>query len=137
MQIIESVNEMQSLAMRLRTEGKLIGLVPTSGYLHAGHSSLIRLAREEADVVVVSCFVNPRQFGPNEDYKRYPRNRDRDIALCREHEVDILFLPKEEEIYPSNYSTAVMEEKISAGMCGVSRPIILKGPRLLPPNYLI
>lgn len=127
MQIIESVNEMQSLAMRLRTEGKLIGLVPTSGYLHAGHCSLINLARAEADVVVVSCFVNPRQFGPNEDFKRYPRDRERDIAVCREQEVDILFMPREEEMYPAHYSTAAVEEKISLGMCGISRPHYFKG----------
>jgi pantoate--beta-alanine ligase len=118
---------MQSLAMRLRTEGKLIGFVPTSGFLHEGHCGLIRMAREEADIVVVSSFVNSRQFGPSEDYRRYPRDRDRDINTCREQNVDIVFIPREEEIYPSHYSTTVQEDKLSAGMCGISRPHYFRG----------
>lgn len=127
MHIIESVNEMQAHAVRLRSEGKLIGFVPTSGYLHAGHLRLIQMAQEQADVVVVSCFVNPREFGVNEDFARYPRDRERDIQFCREAKVDLLFLPKEDEIFPSGFSTTVIEDKRGSGLCAISRPHFFKG----------
>jgi len=82
MQIIEDPNNMQETAIRLRSGGRLIALVPTSGALHAGHAALVRRAREEADVVVLSAIVNPREFGPNEDYQRYPRNSSGDAGFC-------------------------------------------------------
>ncbi|MDP0501212.1 MAG: pantoate--beta-alanine ligase [Verrucomicrobiota bacterium JB022] len=127
MQVIESVHEMQSLAVRLRHQGKLIGFVPTSGYLHAGHLSLIQLAQDQADVVVVSCFVNPKEFGANEDFARYPRDRERDLQFCREAKVDVVFLPKEEEIYPAGFSSSVTEDKRASGLCAISRPHYFKG----------
>lgn len=127
LQVIESAHAMQSEAVRLRSGGKLIALVATSGYLHAGHRQLIELARERADVVVVSCLVNPKAFGPNEDFARYPRDRRHDEQVCREAEVDILFVPRAEELFPSGYSTYVSEEKLAAGMCGVSRPHYFRG----------
>ena len=127
MQIIESVLEMQSQAISLRSKNRLIGLVPTMGALHQGHISLIEAARAQADTVVVSIFVNPTQFGPNEDFEAYPRDVDKDIEVCREKGVDIVFLPRKEELYPQGYSTYVLEERLSTGLCGISRPHHFRG----------
>lgn len=127
MQIIQSVNEMQSHAISLRSSGRLIGLVPTMGCLHEGHLSLIDIAKEKADKVIVSIFVNPTQFGPSEDYAKYPRMLDQDIERCRERGADIVFNPSLEEMYPPGYSTYVSEEQISSGLCGVSRPHHFRG----------
>lgn len=127
MQVIDSINEMQSLAISMRSTGRLVGLVPTMGYLHDGHLSLIETAKSRADQVVVSIFVNPTQFGPSEDYANYPRDAERDLQLCREAGVDVVFIPGAEEMYPSGYSTYVTEEKLSQGMCGVSRPHHFRG----------
>jgi pantoate--beta-alanine ligase len=127
MQKIDSVSEMQSLAISLRSEDRLVGLVPTMGALHGGHLDLIQAARAKADVVVVTIFVNPTQFGPSEDFDAYPRDLEQDIKMCEEAGVDILFVPKTEEIYPEGYSTYVSEEKLSAGLCGISRPSHFRG----------
>lgn len=113
--------------MRLRIEGKLIALVSTSGALHAGHAALIERARQEADVVVVSVQVNPLEFGPNEDYERYPRNAAGDARFCEENGVDILFRPPVRELYPDGYATTVSENQISKSLCGISRPHYFKG----------
>ena len=127
MQVIESVEEMQSLAMGFRFEGKLIGLVPTMGCLHEGHISLIKKARESADKVIVSIFVNPTQFGPNEDISEYPRTLDSDLEHCDKNGVDIVFAPSKEAMYPEGYSSYVTEESVASGMCGISRPNHFKG----------
>ncbi|MDP4611082.1 MAG: pantoate--beta-alanine ligase [Opitutales bacterium] len=127
MQTIQSVNEMQSHAIGLRSSGRLIGLVPTMGCLHEGHLSLIDIAKEKADKVIVSIFVNPTQFGPNEDYDRYPRMLEEDIEKCRERGADIVFNPSLSEMYPDGYSTYVTEEAISEGLCGISRPHHFRG----------
>ncbi len=127
MQLIESANEMQSHAISLRSSGRLIGLVPTMGSLHEGHLSLIDIAKERADKVIVSIFVNPAQFGPNEDYAHYPRPREQDIEQCRERGADIVFAPTVEAMYPKGFSTFVNEEQLSAGLCGVSRPNHFRG----------
>ncbi len=127
MQVLETIQEMQERVAELRAAGGKTGLVPTMGCLHDGHLSLIDIARERSDSVAVSIFVNPAQFGPNEDYERYPRDRDRDLKLCRNRGADIVFYPREEEFYPADYSTYVEEEKLSAGMCGVSRPAHFRG----------
>jgi len=127
MQTIQSVNEMQSHAIGLRSSGHLIGLVPTMGSLHEGHFSLIDIAKERADKVIVSIFVNPTQFGPSEDYEQYPRVLEEDLEKCRERGVDIVFNPSAAEMYPQGYSTYVNEEKISAGLCGISRPHHFRG----------
>ncbi|MDQ8195955.1 pantoate--beta-alanine ligase [Coraliomargarita sp. SDUM461004] len=127
MQTIQSVNEMQSHAIGLRSSGRLIGLVPTMGCLHEGHLSLIDIAKEKADKVIVSIFVNPTQFGPSEDYDKYPRMLDADIEKCRARGADIVFNPSVEDMYPQGYSTYVNEERISAGLCGVSRPHHFRG----------
>lgn len=127
MQVIQSVNEMQSIAMGMRVQGKLIGFVPTMGALHQGHLALVDVAKQQADFVVVSIFVNPTQFGPNEDFDRYPRTLDEDLALCREHGVDAVFTPGREDIYPDGYSTYINEEKLSRNLCGASRPGHFRG----------
>jgi pantoate--beta-alanine ligase len=127
MQIIQSINEMQSHAISLRLSGRLIGLVPTMGCLHEGHLSLIDLAKERTDKVIVSIFVNPTQFGANEDFGQYPRVLEEDIEKCRERGADIVFNPQVEEIYPKGYSTYVTEEALSSGLCGVSRPQHFRG----------
>ena len=118
---------MQSHSIGLRSRGALIALVPTMGCLHEGHLSLIEIAKEQADKVVVSIFVNPAQFDPNEDFDKYPRTLEADLEKCRERAVDIVFHPGIEEMYPEGYSTYVDEEQISSGLCGISRPRHFRG----------
>ena len=127
MQVIRSVHEMQSLAMQLRTQGKLIGFVPTMGSLHEGHLRLVDVAKEKADVVVVSIFVNPTQFGPNEDFEKYPREETADVEKCEQRGVDIVFAPDAGEFYATNFSTFVNEELCSRGLCGDFRPGHFRG----------
>lgn len=118
---------MQHRADAIRREHKRIGLVPTMGFLHAGHLSLIHLARKHADRVVVSIFVNPTQFGPNEDFEDYPRDFERDQALCQENGADILFVPPAEAIYPPGFQSYVSLEALPHHLCGLSRPIHFRG----------
>lgn len=118
---------MQQLALRLRREGKRIGFVPTMGYLHDGHMSLVREAKKRADVIVVSVFVNPAQFAPNEDLKKYPRDVERDKKLCEAEQVDYVFVPSEADIYPKNYSTYIVEEQLAGHLEGASRPTHFRG----------
>jgi pantoate--beta-alanine ligase len=120
MRVIRSVVEMQTVAEDLRKE-KRIGFVPTMGYLHEGHLSLVRRARQLADVVVTSIFVNPIQFGPQEDLTRYPRDLDRDMALLESEKTDILFYPDDGEMYPETYSTYIDVKKLDDHLCGKSR----------------
>ncbi len=127
MQKIQSVNEMQSHAIGLRSSGRLIGLVPTMGSLHEGHLALIDIAKQEADKVIVSIFVNPTQFGPSEDFEQYPRVLEADLEKCRARGVDIVFNPGVQEMYPRGYSTYVKEEHLSTGLCGISRPHHFQG----------
>lgn len=127
MRIITSVQDMQEGSRQLRCRGRRIGLVPTMGFLHEGHLSLIRKAREAADAIVVSIFVNPTQFGPGEDYGDYPRDFHRDSRLCEEAGVDLLFCPSVEALYPDGYSVYVDETQLSAGLCGASRPGHFRG----------
>ncbi|RKX45858.1 MAG: pantoate--beta-alanine ligase [Thermotogae bacterium] len=127
MELIRKIEEMQSIAKRLRCDGKTLGFVPTMGYLHEGHLSLVRRARKENDVVVVSIFVNPTQFGPNEDYDRYPRDLDRDLKLLKREDVNYVFNPTVGEMYPSNYSTFVTVRELTDVLCGKSRPTHFQG----------
>ncbi|WP_448521665.1 pantoate--beta-alanine ligase [Pseudothermotoga sp.] len=127
MKLIESVSNMKQLAESERAAEKTIGFVPTMGYLHEGHLSLVRRCREENDVVVVSIFVNPTQFGPNEDYASYPRDLKRDLSMLELENVDYVFVPTVDEMYPTNYSTYVVEESLSKYLCGRSRPTHFKG----------
>ena len=127
MKIVSDIREMQQLAGHYRQQGKTIGFVPTMGYLHEGHLSLMRRARAQCDILVVSIFVNPTQFGPNEDFERYPRDFDRDERLCREVGVDVVFYPTADAMYPQPYLTYVHVEKLSETMCGASRPGHFRG----------
>jgi pantoate--beta-alanine ligase len=122
MKIITTAVEMQQAAQELRAAGRRIGFVPTMGNLHAGHLSLVRLARKGADVVVVSNFVNPAQFGPNEDFAAYPRTFAADCQLCEREGVDIVFHPSVAEMYPHGASVAVVETALSRTLCGAARP---------------
>lgn len=122
MKIIRHPSDMQKWALEQRRAGVTVGFVPTMGYLHEGHLSLMRLARAQSSQVVVSVFVNPTQFGPHEDFAKYPRDWGRDEGLCREAGVDVLFAPAAEEMYAHDASVSVVESRLSAGLCGVSRP---------------
>ncbi|MBO9128218.1 pantoate--beta-alanine ligase [Bacillus sp. 165] len=122
MQIIHSIQEMQGLVLSLRSEGKQIGFVPTMGFLHEGHVTLLKAAREENDVVLLSIFVNPLQFGPNEDFDRYPRDIERDEQLAREAGVDYLFYPTVQEMYPNPLTTKITVVDRTDVLCGKKRP---------------
>ena len=127
MNIITSPEDMQKTVLALRRAGKRIGLVPTMGFLHKGHLSLIKLARRQADVVVLSIFVNPTQFGPNEDLAAYPRDFARDEALCSGAGVDAVFYPEAATMYAPDHSTWVVEENLTQPLCGASRPGHFRG----------
>ncbi|MCA1797246.1 MAG: pantoate--beta-alanine ligase [Geobacteraceae bacterium] len=122
METIRQVDEMQLRALALRDTGKRIAFVPTMGYLHEGHLSLVRAARQYADVVVLSIFVNPTQFGVGEDFESYPRNLERDSAMAADAGVDIIFAPETADMYPRNYATTVRVDGITETLCGESRP---------------
>ena len=119
MRVIETVQEMQAVAEELRKRDKKIGFVPTMGYLHEGHLALVRKARQLCDIVVVSIFVNPIQFGPSEDLAKYPRDFKRDSQLLEQEKTDIIFFPDGKQMYPDRYSTCVQVWKtISAAKHG-------------------
>ncbi len=127
MQTIAFVSEIQAHAKNLRAAGKRVALVPTMGALHEGHVSLIRLAAGRADAVIVSIFVNPAQFGPNEDFTRYPREMDADLQKCEAAGAHAVFMPGVEDIYPKGYSTFITEETVAKPLEGVSRPAHFRG----------
>jgi len=127
MDMIQQPEAMQAWAQAQRRAGRRIGCVPTMGFLHEGHLSLVRLARREADVVVVTLFVNPTQFGPKEDFNRYPRNLERDADLCRREGVDVLFHPGAADMYRDHHSVYVVEEQLGEHLCGASRPGHFRG----------
>jgi pantoate--beta-alanine ligase len=127
MKTITSLSDMRSLAASLRREGKTISFVPTMGFLHEGHLSLIRRAREECDIVVVSIFVNPTQFGPNEDFERYPRDAEGDRKKCGSAGVDIIFMPEAKEMYPEKPTVFVTVEGLSDILEGAIRPGHFRG----------
>lgn len=145
MKILRTVKQAQKLTEKLRGEGKIIGFVPTMGYLHDGHLSLMNIAGEKSDVLFVSIFVNPLQFGPGEDYKRYPRDFRKDEKLCRLAGVDYIFYPDVNELYPGGYSTYINVENISGGLEGGMRPghfkgvatIVLKLFNIIQPHYSV
>ncbi|KAA0259195.1 pantoate--beta-alanine ligase [Deferribacter autotrophicus] len=122
MKVVKTKKEMKKISDDYRKEGKSIGFVPTMGYLHAGHLSLVRAAKKDNDVVVVSIFVNPLQFGPQEDLDRYPRDFERDCSLLEKEGVDILFYPDVQEMYPDRFLTKVSVKEITEILCGASRP---------------
>ncbi len=127
MTIFNTPEEMQAWSQAKRAAGKRIGLVPTMGYLHAGHLSLIAEAHKRSDAVAVSIFVNPVQFGPNEDFAKYPRDEARDLALCREAGAAAVFLPPVSAMYASDASVYVTEERLGNGLCGARRPGHFRG----------
>lgn len=127
MRIIESVNEARNQIKQWKLEGLKIGLIPTMGYLHEGHKSLIERAKHENDKVVVTVFVNPTQFGPNEDLDKYPRNIKRDTELCEEVGVDFIFAPTSNEMYLKEFCSYVNVEGLSNELCGVTRPTHFRG----------
>ena len=127
MEVLSTVSEIQALSLRLQKEGRTIGFVPTMGYLHEGHLSLIDLIRGRSDVLILSIFVNPTQFGLGEDLEKYPRDWERDLQLCRERKVDYVFAPNTDEVYLSDATTYVSEEGVSSGLCGQARPTHFKG----------
>jgi pantoate--beta-alanine ligase len=127
LRVISSIPEMQALADQVRREGKRIGLVPTMGYLHEGHLSLLRAARKVSDLLVMSLFVNPTQFGPHEDYQTYPRDFERDRVLAASEGTDIIFAPAAGDMYPKGYTTWVEVAGLSDKLCGQFRPGHFRG----------
>ncbi|MBI1922503.1 MAG: pantoate--beta-alanine ligase [Geobacter sp.] len=127
MKIIQSIDEMQEFSQRARGEGKTIAFVPTMGYLHEGHASLMREGRNRADILVASIFVNPTQFGKGEDFETYPRDMERDSKIAAEAGVDVIFTPTAAEMYPAGYQTYVNVEGLSLPLCGASRPGHFRG----------
>ncbi len=137
MQIIRTVSELRRWSREQRASGKIIGLVPTMGALHAGHASLIRAAHKECNAVAVSIFVNPTQFGPNEDFSRYPRTFDADCALAEKEGAEVIFAPGVEEIYPAGAATFVEVEGLSDRLDGASRPGHFRGVATVVAKLLI
>lgn len=127
MQILTKIEDIRQELLVIRTSAKKIALVPTMGYLHEGHLSLVDVAKANADVVVMSIFVNPTQFAPNEDLMRYPRDIERDERLARERGVDYIFHPEVAEMYPDPYFTYVVTEQLAKVLCGISRPTHFRG----------
>lgn len=144
MRTISKAVEMQDVVNREKSRGKTIGFVPTMGFLHQGHLSLVRESLKKADVTVVSIFVNPTQFGPKEDFKDYPRDIDRDSEILEKEGVDYLFFPGDEEMYPKGYKTYVEVHDLQDKLCGRSRPghfcgvctVVLKLFNIVEPDFV-
>ena len=127
METITSIDALRARLLPHRRDGRTIGLVPTMGFLHHGHMTLVARARAESDIVVLTIFVNPTQFAPNEDYSSYPRNLERDLELCRQNGVDIVFTPSVEEMYPEPMETSVDVASLSPILIGIARPTHFRG----------
>ncbi|MCJ7586513.1 MAG: pantoate--beta-alanine ligase [Candidatus Aminicenantes bacterium] len=127
MKIVETIEDMRAAVREFKSAGEAVGFVPTMGFLHEGHLSLVRASRAGADRTVVSIFVNPIQFGPGEDLGRYPRDLDRDRAMLEREGVDVLFHPSPEEIYPAGFKTTVEVHDLQDRLCGRSRPDHFRG----------
>ena len=127
MKVITTIKEMKEFSSRARGTGKTIAFVPTMGFFHDGHLSLMREGRKRGDLLVVSLFVNPTQFAPHEDFKNYPRDFEKDRRMTEEAGTDILFAPEVDEMYPSDHQTLVQVEKVTRNLCGRSRPTHFRG----------
>ncbi len=127
MKTVKSIYEVKEYVKELRRKGKSIGFVPTMGYLHAGHLSLVKESVWRCDCTVVSIFINPAQFAPNEDFNKYPRNIQRDIEVLEKEGVDLIFIPGDGEMYPEGYKTYVGVKNLQDRLCGISRPDFFKG----------
>jgi len=131
MEVIKSITEVMEFSQETRDKGKAIGFVPTMGYLHEGHLSLIRKAKEENDVVVVSIFVNPTQFGTNEDFNKYPKDEKGDIEKIEKEGASAVFIPDASEIYPEGFQTYVEIEELTKNLCGIFRPTHFSGVTII------
>lgn len=127
MQTAKTIEAVRTYVAEAKRNGKSVGYVPTMGFLHEGHMSLVDTARSENDIVIVSVFVNPLQFGPNEDFDAYPRDLIHDAALLESHDCDMLFAPSAEEMYPSESLTYVQVSRLGEGLCGKTRPTHFRG----------
>ncbi|MCL5283018.1 MAG: pantoate--beta-alanine ligase [Planctomycetes bacterium] len=127
MQVAKTIAEIRAWVRRTRAAGKTVGFVPTMGALHVGHVSLVQAAAAQCDCVVVSIFVNPTQFGPGEDFEKYPRPLEKDLALCEQNGVDAVFAPSSSEMYPRENLTWVTVQKVSEPLCGRFRPGHFRG----------
>jgi len=127
MEVLKTIKEMKKFSSQARGAGKTIAFVPTMGFFHEGHLSLMREGRKRADLLVVSLFVNPTQFAPHEDLKNYPRNFERDRQMAEEVGTDVLFAPEAGEMYPPDHQTHVLVEKVTRNLCGRSRPTHFRG----------
>src|SRR5660397_231272 len=127
MKKVETKDEVREVVRDVRCSGGSIGVVPTMGYLHEGHMSLVRRAREETSFVILTIFVNPTQFGPGEDLERYPRDLERDLEKARKAGVDLVFAPSEEEMYGPDHATWIEVEGLTEGLCGARRPGHFRG----------
>ena len=144
MRVINSLLSTQKILQEKKRQGKSIGLVPTMGALHEGHLSLLRKARRENDIVILSIFVNPKQFAPNEDFTKYPRPAKKDIFLAKKEKVDIILYPSEKKVYPTGFLTYVEVDEISSTLCGKNRPghfrgvttVVAKLLNIVQPNTL-
>ncbi len=122
MEVIEKIKEMQERAEKLRLSGETIAFVPTMGFFHEGHLELMRVGRKAGSKLVISIFVNPIQFGPSEDFERYPRDMEGDLQKAKEVGVDIVFMPSVDEMYPEGFQTKVAVRDLTQHLCGLSRP---------------
>jgi pantoate--beta-alanine ligase len=127
MEVIKTIKDMKEFSSQTRRAGKTIAFVPTMGYFHDGHLSLMREGRRRGNLLIISLFVNSTQFGPNEDFKNYPRDFERDSKMAEEVGVDVLFAPEASDLYPLNHQTIVRVEKVTQNLCGRSRPIHFQG----------
>jgi pantoate--beta-alanine ligase len=131
MNVLGTIEEIRSEIKKYKSEGKKVGFVPTMGALHEGHVSLIKHAKEKCDVVVVSIFVNPEQFGPNEDFETYPRGLDQDLKKCEKEGVSLVFTPDRSELYDELKYLKIRIDELNAHMCGASRPGFFEGVLLV------
>ena len=127
MEVAKTIQSVRDLVKAARSRGKKVGFVPTMGSLHIGHISLIEAAKKQTDFVVVSIFVNPTQFGPGEDFEKYPRPLDADLDICRKTGVDVVFTPTQDQMYPNQNFTFVTVGKLTEGLCGRFRPGHFRG----------
>ena len=127
MRVVKTVPSLRRTIKKIKSRNKTIGFVPTMGALHEGHCSLIRKSRRENDIVIISIFVNPKQFGPKEDFQAYPRPEKKDILLAKNEKVDIIFYPSEKTMYPTGFLTSIHVDAITDRLCGASRPGHFRG----------
>lgn len=127
MKVIKDIGEMQKFSDSLKKDGRKIGFVPTMGFLHDGHLSLINESKRNSDITIVSIYINPTQFSPNEDFDKYPRDFEHDEKMCKDSGVDVIFYPDEKRMYSNKHKTFVVTDELSNRLCGISRPEHFRG----------